>query len=65
MGFRIAEPTGSRAYQLLHHGGSSRGCKSMLMIAPELGIVVSVLTNYGSYDQRDSDAAAVIAAFAK
>ena len=67
LGLRIQEPDpdADPAVPLAwHHGGSSVGGRSMLLMLPEQGIVVSLLTNTDAYDTKERDAAEIARSFA-
>ncbi|MEM9663998.1 MAG: serine hydrolase domain-containing protein, partial [Bacteroidota bacterium] len=47
----------------VHHGGSSIGARSMLMLFPDEGVVISLLANSDGYDHKEIDAEAIAAGF--
>ena len=68
LGFRIQEGDPEADPPVLyavHHGGSSVGGRSMLLLFPDEGIVVSVLCNSDGYKTKEDDAAAIARFFRK
>ena len=64
LGWRIQAPDPDTASpRVVHHGGSSMGARSMLILMPDDGIVVSILTNSDDYRTKEQDAGKIAGFF--
>ncbi|MEL6770727.1 MAG: serine hydrolase domain-containing protein [Bacteroidota bacterium] len=67
LGFRVwlDDPGASPPYgrYTVHHGGSSVGARSMLMLFPDEGVVIALLANSDGYDHKEIDAEAIASGF--
>lgn len=64
LGFRVQEPDAETGIRYaIHHGGSAIGGRSMLLIYPNEGVVVSLLSNYDGYNDKEDDARSIAEAF--
>lgn len=59
LGWRVHAGSDSFPFRALHHGGSSMGARSMLVVVPETGIVVSLLCNASTLKNKEQDAFAL------
>ncbi len=64
LGWRVRAAAETYPRLAVHHGGSSMGGRSMLVVLPEAGVVVALLCNSGSYESKEADAFAIAAWFA-
>ncbi|MEO0558772.1 MAG: serine hydrolase domain-containing protein [Bacteroidota bacterium] len=67
LGFRVwlDDPGAPPPYgrYTVHHGGSSVGARSMLMLFPDEGVVISLLANSDGYDTKEIDTEAIASGF--
>jgi CubicO group peptidase (beta-lactamase class C family) len=65
LGWRVHEPSEGFPRRALHHGGSSVGGRSMLVVVPDSGVVVSILCNSQDYRDKEDDAFAIAGWFSE